>query len=137
MSKYWFFIFILFGFQSQAKGVYLIVNKSLEDQSFDRDKIRNIYLGKLKFWENGKRIKVARLDNDNPAIDDFYQEVLNKNQRQLISYWRRLLFTGKGVPPVKFRSSTEIKEFVESNQGAIGFLEGKPESEKIRVVEYN
>ena len=37
-------------------------------------------------------------------------------------YWKRMIFSGKGIPPKELADDAEVIEFVRSNPGAVGYV---------------
>jgi ABC-type phosphate transport system substrate-binding protein len=111
-------------------GYIIIVNKSVKDESFNRADIESIFLGKKTHWSNGiKTVPVAMKEGKIHEL--FINEVIRKSISAYMNYWRKMIFTGKGVMPVSFETDTEILQYVNNTPGAIGYL-----SETVKIDGY-
>ena len=54
--------------------------------------------------------------------EQFIREVIRKSLNAYMNYWRKMIFTGKGVMPVSFETNKEILQYVNNTPGAIGYL---------------
>lgn len=121
-----------------ARGFKVVVNASNGVARIDKDDLARIYLGKKTLWSSGTRITPALADEGGPIGLQFLDDVIEKSLSQYRAYWKRLLFSGGGVPPRSFRSSAEVVEFVARQPGAIGVVEasaGTDEKVKVLAVE--
>lgn len=113
--------------------VAVIVNKS-NVVSMEDSYIAKIYLGKVKVLPNGR--KVMPLDQK-PGSDirkKFLKAVVGKKESQFKSFWARLIFTGKGVPPSVVEGDDEMKKRVAANENAIGFIDVSSVDDTVRVI---
>jgi hypothetical protein len=39
-----------------------------------------------------------------------------------MNYWRKMIFTGKGVMPISFDQETEAIDYIGRTEGAIGYV---------------
>ena len=53
----------------------------------------------------------------------FLTGALGKTESQFRSTWTQLLFTGKAQAPKQFDSEDDLKKFVSSTPGAVGFID--------------
>ena len=102
-------------------GYIIIVNKSITDEVFNRADIESIFLGKKTRWSNGiKTVPVTMKEGE--IHEQFIREVIRKSLNAYMNYWRKMIFTGKGVMPVSFETNKEILQYVNNTPGAIGYL---------------
>ncbi len=83
--------------------------------------VKQIFLGKKTTWPNDRTIDII-IQEDTDAHAGFTQEVLGKTSQQFMIYWKKMLFTGKGLLPRSVKTDAEVKAFVSSNPDAIGYL---------------
>ena len=74
------------------------------------------------------------MPSDSKAHKKFYRSVVKKSNSAVQRYWSKLKFTGKGKPPKKLDSSSDVIEWVASNEGAIGYIDGKFLNKTVKVV---
>ncbi|GAB3001069.1 phosphate ABC transporter substrate-binding protein [Psychrosphaera aestuarii] len=96
--------------------------------------IKKLYLGKKGAFSNGKKATLATLLAGNSIRESFNIQVLNKNESQYTGYWAKLSFTGRGIAPVEFTSSQEVKRFVSSRPNAMGIIDDKYLDSSLKVV---
>jgi ABC-type phosphate transport system substrate-binding protein len=77
--------------------------------SMTEQDIKQIFLGK-------------KTQEDTHAHAGFTQEILGKTPQQFMIYWKKMLFTGKGLLPRSVKTDAEVKAFVASNPDAIGYI---------------
>ena len=96
--------------------------------------IAKIYLGKSKKFPGGE----TALALDKPAGEAnrvaFIKNVVGKSETQFKSYWSRLIFTGKGVPPKIISSDAEVVNLVSRNPDMIRFVDASSVSDGVKVI---
>lgn len=117
-----------------ADQVKIIVNPAVEINEIQRDDLKRIYLGKKTLWDSGARIQPSLMNEKSAVTKEFLENGLKKTVRQYRAYWKRRLFSGGGVAPRTFRSSTQVVDFVASTEGGIGVVEGTIDDDRVRVL---
>lgn len=113
--------------------LYIIANKDLPAAQLDKDDIAAIYLLKKKHWENGDDIMPINLPAQAEARNRFTAEIFDSTPDKLGSYWDQMLFKGE-TPPATQNSEQAVILFVERIKGAIGYVETKPQSPQIKIL---
>ncbi|MDD2558569.1 MAG: hypothetical protein RBR43_06875 [Desulfuromonadaceae bacterium] len=111
----------------------LVVHKSNPVTSLNLTEARNIFLGKKVFWNNGDSIEVF-LQDKGEIHKTFALKTLGKSPRQLTMYWKRVLFSGEGIPPRKAANDHEMLELVAGNAKAIGYIDHEFIDNRIKAV---
>lgn len=124
---------ILFASFSSVAEVSVIVNSANNDQ-INAKLIKRIYLGKIKAFPNGKKIKVLTLKDGAPETEAFRQSALKKSNSQFKSYWSKIAFTGKGTPPKEVDSAADMINAVKADASAIGFIDSAAVTGDVKVV---
>ncbi len=131
-------LFGFFGFLIPLSNVwadlYIIANKDLPITHLDKNDIAAIYLLKKKHWENGEDIMPINLPAQADARTRFTAEIFDSTPEKLGSYWDKMLFKGE-TPPVTQNSEQAVILFVERIKGAIGYVESKPQSPNIKILQ--
>lgn len=113
--------------------VTVIVNPD-NDSKLDKKYISMLFLGKQKKFSNGKvAIPVDQTAGGGIRVE-FLKKVVGKNESQWKSFWSRLIFTGKGIPPQILDSDAEVKKLVARNKDAIGFIDSASVDSTIKPV---
>ncbi|MGE5341552.1 MAG: hypothetical protein ACM3SY_08720 [Candidatus Omnitrophota bacterium] len=119
------FVFIIMAFcwslASQEEAVGVIVSKENSLSSINARILRNIYLGKQTIWPDNKTMQVAML-KQGKVHEKFLKTIVQQNASQFSLYWKNLTFTGTGVAPKVFDTEEELKAFVKSTPGSIGYI---------------
>lgn len=116
-----------------AEDFYVIANIGNQTSQVSKGELKNIYLGYKTLW-NGNKILPARLGDHSPATTEFVKNVVGKTVGEYTSFWRRRLFSGRGIPPKRFVSEQEVSQFVGNNPNGIGFVSNPPKDKNIKVL---
>lgn len=113
---------------AQGTGDFkVIVNAANPLSTMSRNQTARLFLKKEERWSNGFAVTVVDLATDHPARKAFSREVLGKETSAVEAYWRKLIFSGMGSPPLKLATDTEVVTFVGKNVGSIGYVAGDTE----------
>lgn len=111
----------------------IIVHPSNTYALTDTD-IEKLYTGRIsKFPDGYNAIALDRTEGSAIRVA-FVEKLLGKSEAQLKSYWARLIFTGKGVPPRVAATDQEVIDLVSRNQDAIGFVDAASVTAAVKVV---
>ncbi|MDO6566474.1 substrate-binding domain-containing protein [Alteromonas sp. 1_MG-2023] len=106
----------------RADNVIVVASESVETHSLTRSQLRQIFTGHLQYWEDGKKIHVFVLEDENGLHKTFCRETLQMFPYQLSRLWDQLTYSGQGVTPTRAESQAKLIEMVESTSGAIGYV---------------
>ena len=115
-----------------AGDVIVIVNKSVSESSLDQKFIKSIYLGKKTSWNDGSNITFVVLNGD--VHDTFLKKYVGKKASQFNAFWKKQIFTGKGIPPKKLDSEKAMVEFVAQTPGAIGYVSANAKVANVKTI---
>lgn len=115
-------------------GVAVITHTGVKEIGLSKEKLADIYLGKIKTYSNGTKIQPVDLPGNDSAHQKFYQDVVKKSDSEINRYWAKLKFTGKGKPPLQFDDPRDVVKWVSNNEGAIGYIDGKYLNKSVKVV---
>ena len=114
-------ILLLFCSVSLASGPVVIVNKNVNCDNLDCKTLRNIFLGKERFWEGGGQVFPAALENG-PVHKKFLDLYILKTPLQFTTHWKRMAFTGNPLAINLFKTERQLMEYVSQQEGAIGYV---------------
>ena len=123
---------LLFGNLTFAETVF-IVHPSNNSQFTEQD-ISRLYLGKTRRFPNGTSAVPLERPLGTPTREHFLRQILEKTDSQLRSYWSRLVFTGRGIPPEVIDTDAEVKELVARNPNLIGYVDDTLVDDSVKVV---
>jgi ABC-type phosphate transport system substrate-binding protein len=122
-------------FQSIA-GLVLIVHPS-NDAALDAKAAGRIFLGKEKKFSNGKEVLPINQVAASPSRASFDTNALGRSSTQVSSYWSKLVFTGKGIPPKEVDNDAAVIAIVASNENAIGYVDSASVSGTVKAIPLN
>jgi hypothetical protein len=64
----------------------------------------------------------------------FSQAVHGRSAAAVRSYWLKILFSGRGVPPPERRSDREVLAYVQERPGAVGYVSETAPTDGARVL---
>ncbi len=109
-------------FSSSAYAEILIVaNKDVPETNLRAQEIQEIFLGKRVQWSDNSRIRFVTVG----AADVhslFLKEYVKLSEADWKIYWKRMVFTGRGLPPETIASEAELIAFVSATKGAVGYI---------------
>lgn len=121
MKRLILLILAVVGTASSGFGATIVVHGGSGASEITRDEVKNIFLGKSTRWQ-GSAVKLAVLDSGD--AESAYPELTGKSASQFESYWKRLVFTGRGIMPKTFSSDADLLAYVAETPGAVGFIVG-------------
>lgn len=125
---------LLAGMTATASAGVVVVGNSTSTGELSAEQVRQLFLGKARTLPNGTAAVVLDLREGDPLRVTFVEQVLGKTEQQLLGHWAKMIFTGKGQPPRSVGSAREMLSVVESTPGAIGYIDEKQVSARVRVL---
>lgn len=118
---------------ASAEDLVVIGNRSVPVSSLDPRDVKNIYLGKMKVWDNGMKVQFVTL-KDGDIAERFLKQYVKKNPSMFSKYWKKKVFTGGGKPPKAFSREKDLVKYVAETKGAIGYISSKSLSESVKIL---
>ncbi len=119
---------------SAAADVRLIVHPDVPGETLAFNEVQNIFLGQKAFWSDGVKIMPAVLD-DGGTHRAFLDRFIKKTASQFSMYWKRMIFTGKGMAPPDFETEAAVVEYVSGTVGGIGYVGPDVDLSAVKVLE--
>ncbi len=113
--------------------VVVVVAKDSPITSLSENQLRQLYLegtGRIA----GNSVKALDLPEDSRTRKAFYQAAVGKTPAQMKSYWARMIFTGRGVPPRMVSGDRAMQVMLENNPELVGYLPGNQVSSGLKVL---
>jgi ABC-type phosphate transport system substrate-binding protein len=107
---------------AEEPGFQVIVHPSNAVQSLTKYELSSLFLKKATSWPGGAAVQPVEPPEGADARDRFAAQVLGKSPGAVKSYWNKLIFAGREVPPVEKRSDKEVIAFVRATPGAVGYV---------------
>ena len=113
----------------------VVINPHVIDKNLSLNTLRAIFGMRMQTWQDGTKIRVFVLSDDEPLHQRFSKGILRVFPYQLRSAWDRLVFSGIGQAPIKVNSAEEMLEKVANTPGAIGYLWRENINESVEVLQ--
>ena len=117
----------------ETARVTIIGHSELPVDTLTVDELKNIFKGKMALWDNKQKINFVLLQGGR-FHDHFIRRYIRKTPRQYNRYWQRLVFSGRGYPPVTFGSEKEVLAYVESTPGSIGYIKERKLKKTVKII---
>lgn len=114
--------------------VVVIVNLDNPINQLSREQVVDIYMGRYNHFPDGHAVAPIDMEPESQLRVAYYQKLVNKTVAQINSFWARLQFTGRAVPPVSMENAGLVKNFVKHNRDAIGYVDSQDLDNKVKVV---
>jgi ABC-type phosphate transport system substrate-binding protein len=105
-----------------AEGYKVIVHSSNPATSLSRDQVARYFLKKAPAWPSGRTVAPVDQFKESATREAFSRDVLKKTLAEVVFYWQQQVFSGRAVPPIEKKGDAAAVAFVESNEGAIGYV---------------
>ncbi len=117
----------------QAADVAYIVNAQSTETALSADDLKSVLLGNKIKWDGGGVIKLAVLTSG-PVHDQVMQERAQRSADQFDKYWKKLVFTGKGVLPMQAADDAAVLDYVAKTPGALGYVAAASVTAQVKVL---
>lgn len=109
----------------EAAGYKVVVNSANPASAESKGTLSKIFLKKVREWDNKEKATPYDLDEKSEARRAFSDAVHGKSVSAIKSYWQRMIFSGRDVPPDEVASEADLLKKVAGDKGAIGYVAAK------------
>lgn len=92
-----------------------------------------VFLEQNNSLEDGSHVEPV-LEKDGPVHEAFLQDYLGKSDDDLHTYYRALVFTGRGSMPIELNSDAEVVAYVARTRGALGYVSTATSAEGVKTL---
>jgi ABC-type phosphate transport system substrate-binding protein len=117
-----------------AADIKVIANSSVGATSVSSDELKGIFLATKSSLSDGSRVEPVLLKGG-AVHEAFLKDYVGKSDSGLETYYRSLVFTGKGSMPKQFSTDAEVVAYVEKTKGAIGYVSAGTATASAKVLE--
>jgi ABC-type phosphate transport system substrate-binding protein len=118
----------------QGGDVKVIANPSVGVANINTDDLKRVFLATKSSLADGSHVEPV-LEKSGAAHETFLKEYLGKTDAALTTYYRSLVFTGKGSIPKSFGSDAEVVAYVAKTKGAVGYVSAGTPLSGVKEVE--
>jgi ABC-type phosphate transport system substrate-binding protein len=120
---------------AQAQGdVVAVVSAKSSITRLSSSQLSDIFLGKVSRFPDGTLAVPVDLGEGSAERDQFYGKVVGKTPAQIKAYWSKVIFTGRGQPPMVVKNGREMKKYVAENTDAVGYIDSTLVDDSVRVL---
>jgi ABC-type phosphate transport system substrate-binding protein len=116
-----------------AAEVVLVANQNIPVNHLTGNEVKNIFLTKIKNI-HGVRVKPVMLPK-NELTAQFLKQNVGKTFSQFSSYYKKMIFTGRGRPPRQTGSEQEMLAYVSKTGGAIGYVSREAVTRRVKIIQ--
>lgn len=116
-----------------AADLVIIANPEIQESTLDNKDVQRIFLGKKTRWDDDTTIVPVMLKSG-PPHDEFIERYVDRSVQRFVTYWRQMVFTGKGIPPKLFVSEADLVDFVAATPGAVGCASAAADVSGVKIL---
>ena len=113
--------------------VVMVVHPS-NTATIDKTSVKRLYLGKSKDFSGGGSATPINQPAANSSRQSFDSDILGRSSSQVSAYWSKLIFTGKGTPPVEMADDNAVIAAVAADPSAIGYVDSGAVNDSVKAV---
>lgn len=118
----------------QASDVKVIANPGVGAGAVSVDELKSVFLSTKSALSDGSKVEPV-LSKGGPAHEAFLKEYVGKSDSALQTYYRSLVFTGKGSMPKTLGSDAEIVAYVAKTKGAIAYVSASAATAGVKTLD--
>jgi len=119
---------------ASAADIKVIANPSVGASSVSSDELKGVFLATKSSLSDGSHVEPVLLKSG-AVHEAFLRDYVGKTDSALETYYRSLVFTGKGSMPKAFATDAEVVTYVEKTKGAIGYVGAGTSTASAKVLE--
>ncbi|MEZ4527839.1 MAG: substrate-binding domain-containing protein [Desulfobacterales bacterium] len=119
--------------------ILIVANKDVPETALNVQEVQEIFLGKRVQWRDNSRIRFVTV-GDSGIHGLFLKEYVKLSEADWKIYWKRMVFTGRGLPPATIATEAEVIAFVAETKGAVGYVSSdglpeKSEKDSVKIID--
>jgi len=119
-----------------AADFKLIANSSVGASTISGDELKSVFLITKTSLGDGSHVEPVLLKSG-ATHEAFVKQYLGKSDSALQTYYRGLVFTGKGSMPKELSTDAEVVAYVAKTKGAIGYVSSGTAAGGVKTIEVN
>jgi TonB family protein len=116
-----------------AADVKVIANGSVKADMISTNEVKSVFLEEYNSLRDGSHVEPV-LEKDGSVHEAFLHEYLGGTDDDLQSYYRALVFSGRGSMPKQLGSDAEVVAYVARTKGAIGYVSAETTVEDVKTL---
>ena len=120
------------------EGLAIVVNRNNPINDISLPELRSMYFGERKWWSQKRRITLAAMRRNTQEYKTVQRVIYKIDRHELEHYYLYQSFKGEGANlPLTMLAPADVKKFVVSTPGALGYLRASDVDESVKVVRVN
>lgn len=107
---------------ASAQQFLVVVNASNTVHSISASDLSKIFLKRSTTWSSGQPAVPVDLSDTSSVRAAFSNAVHGRSVSAILAYWQRMIFSGRGVPPVQMASQRDVLTYVRTHPDAVGYV---------------
>jgi hypothetical protein len=112
---------------------YVVVGESSPVTQLSQKDVLHLFMGRSRSYPDGSPA-VAHDLAGSADREGFYRSLSGMTLAQVTSYWARLTFSGRSLPPARLDNEAALVEKLRQDPEAIGWLPAPPAAKGLRTV---
>jgi ABC-type phosphate transport system substrate-binding protein len=85
-------------------------------------KLGKMLMKKQKRWDHGATVVPVNQNDKSAVRKSFTKAVHGKSSSAIQTYWQRMIFSGRDVPPREMKTDQEVLDLVKGEPGGVGYV---------------
>lgn len=120
------------------EGLAIVVNRSNPTTNVSLPQLRAMYVGDRKWWSSRHRIALVSMQRNTPEWQTALRVIYKMDNRELDRYFLYQSFIGEHFTgPTTLPAAADVKKFVVSTPGAVGYLRESDVDDSVKVLRIN
>ena len=125
---------LLLAFAPAARAdYYVVVSERNPLTMLSQKDALQLFMGRSRTFPDGRPAIPCDIASD-ALRAGFYQALGGMSLPQVNSYWARLMFSGRSLPPQRLDSEAAMTQRIAEDASAIGWLPHAPRQKGLRIV---
>ena len=118
----------------RAGDIKVIANSSVGASSVSADELKGVFLATKSSLSDGSHVEPVLLKSG-AVHEAFLKDYVGKTDSALETYYRSLVFTGKGSMPKELGTESEVVDYIAKTKGAIGYVSSGASTPGVKTIE--
>ena len=114
--------------------VVVVISSKNPIVTLSKSQVADIFLGKTVRFPDGALAMPIDQQEGSPVRNEFYATFTGKSPAQLKSHWTKIIFTGRGKPPMAATGGADVKQLISVNPQAISYIERSAVDSTVKVL---
>ena len=112
---------------------YIVVSERSPVTTLSQQEALQLFMGRTRAFPDGRPATPCDIASD-ALRAGFYRSLSGLSLPQVTSYWARLMFSGRSLPPQRLDSEAALIARIQNDPAAIGWLPAAPKQKGLRTL---